>query len=87
MTARVFRRLRARFRLLPDWHAVLTRAWSSRLLIVAVVLSGVEVVLPLFAADIPRGVFAVASFLVSAGALWARLVYQPTLRPDDDGNK
>lgn len=78
------RRLRARFALLPDWHLVLRKAWSARLLLVAVVLSGVEVVLPLFAANIPRGCFAVASFLVSAGALWARLVYQPTLRPDDE---
>ena len=84
MTRPVLLRLRARFALLTGWRVVLRRAWSARLLLVAIVLSGLEVVLPMFSDAISRGWFAVASFAVTAGALWARLVYQPTLYPGAD---
>jgi len=65
-------------RLVPNWWAVLTRAWSIRLLIVAGVLSGLEIALPLMEDFFPldRGVFAALSFAATAGAFVARLVAQ-----------
>lgn len=66
-------------KLLHNWRRVLLCAWSSRLIILAAVLSGIEVVLPLFAAAVPAGYFAIASFAVTALALVARLVAQPKL--------
>lgn len=66
-------------KLLHNWRRVLRDAWSSRLIILAAILSGTEVVLPLFAAAVPTGVFAIASFVVTAAALVARLVAQPSL--------
>ena len=69
-------------KLLHNWRRVLLCAWSSRLIILAAVLSGVEVVLPLFAAVVPTGTFAIASFAVTALALVARVVAQPTLHQE-----
>lgn len=65
-------------RLVADWRRVLRRAWSIRLMILAGLLSGVEVALPL--ADgllpVPAGVFAALSALTTAGAFVARLLAQ-----------
>jgi hypothetical protein len=63
--------------LLDDWKEVLKKAWSVRLIALAAILSGIEVVLPMFAADIPQGIFAALSGFVTAGALLARVVAQP----------
>lgn len=63
-------------KLLTNWKRILKRAWSIRLLILAGVLSGIEVVLPFFSDSIPRGPFAVLSFLAVGGAFVARLVAQ-----------
>ncbi len=62
--------------LLSNWPEILRRAWSIRLMVVAGLLSGIEVVLPLFADCCPRGLFAVLSMLTIAGAFVARLVAQ-----------
>lgn len=63
--------------LVPNWRAVLRRAWSIRLLILAGALSGVEVALPLIGVDaIPAGTFAALSGLVTAAAFIARLIAQ-----------
>ncbi len=66
-------------KLLTDWKRILKRAWSIRLLILAGVLSGIEVVLPFFSDALPRGPFAVLSFLAVAAAFVARLVAQKGL--------
>ena len=68
-------------RLVTDWKAVLKRAWSIRLLVLAGVLSGAEVALPLLPSFISwnPGVFALLSFLATAGAFVARLVAQSNL--------
>ena len=58
------------------WRAFRRRTWSARLIILAFVLTVVEVVLPFFAGDMPRGLFAVLSGLAVAGAFVARLVAQ-----------
>lgn len=65
-----------RVNLIPDWRRVLSKAWSIRLAAVAALLSGCEVVLPLFGDAIPRNIFAVLSFLAVVGAMIARLVAQ-----------
>lgn len=70
-------------KLLKNWRRVLRNAWSCRLILLAAFLSGVEVVLPLFAAAFPVGLFALASFAVTAAALVARLVAQPSLHLED----
>lgn len=67
-------------KLIPDWKEVLKKAWSVRLIILAGLLSGLEVVLPMFSTTIPRGVFSVLSFLTVASALVARVMMQKSLR-------
>jgi len=63
-------------KLYDNWRNILKKAWSIRLMILAAVLSAVEVVLPLFADDIPRGWFAGLSGVTVAGAFVARLIAQ-----------
>ncbi len=63
-------------KLISNWREILRYAWSIRLMILAGVLSGVEVILPLFADCCPRGLFAVLSLLTIAGAFVARIVAQ-----------
>jgi len=67
-----------------NWKSVLRKAWSIRLMIVAGLLSGVEVILPYLPAflDAPQGVFAALSLLVTAGAFIARLLAQKELSDD-----
>lgn len=64
--------------LAPNWRAVLRRAWSIRLILIAGLLSGLEVALPLVGDALPvaPGVFAGLSLLTTAGAFVARLVAQ-----------
>ena len=66
-------------RLIYNWKHILKHAWSIRLILLAGVLSGVEVILPLFVDAVPRGVFAVLSLVVSGGGVVARLVAQPVM--------
>lgn len=60
----------------PDWKAIVKKAWSIRLMLLAGLLSAVEVVLPFFSDAMPRGVFAALSGLSVGGAFVARLVAQ-----------
>ena len=62
--------------LLPEWKRILRRAWSIRFGALAAVLSGVEVIVPLFADAMPRGVFAAASGLSVMAAMVARVIAQ-----------
>ena len=63
-------------KLYDNWRSIVRKAWSIRLMVVAAVLSGVEVVLPFLQDWFPRGVFAAFSFAAVAGAFVARLVAQ-----------
>jgi hypothetical protein len=65
-------------RLIDDWHRVLRRAWSIRLILLAALLSGLEVALPILDSYIPfpRGWFAAASGFVTMAALVARIIAQ-----------
>lgn len=72
--------------LVANWRRVLRHAWSVRLIVLAGLLSGAEIALPLLDGVFPldRGVFASLSFLATAGAFVARLVAQSTVG-DDNG--
>ena len=65
--------------LLHDWRRIVRRAWSVRLMVLAFVLTAAEVILPLYADDLPRGLFAALSGLAVSGAFIARLVAQRDL--------
>lgn len=64
-------------RLDPDWRRILRHAWSVRWIALAAVLTGVEVVLPLFSDAVPRNLFAALSFGATASAMLARILIQP----------
>jgi hypothetical protein len=68
-------------RLIDGWRAVLRKAWSIRLILLAALLSGVEVALPLLdgVLPIPPGIFAALSFVTVAAAFIARVVAQKDL--------
>lgn len=65
--------------LLPDWRRVARKAWSIRLVVLAGLLSGCEVVLPLFVDSLPRNIFAGLSLLAAIGSAVARVVDQPKM--------
>lgn len=71
-------------RIVANWRDVLLRAWSIRLILLAALLSGLEVAFPLFgdALPIPAGLFAGLSFIITAGAFIARIVAQKGLSDD-----
>ena len=60
-----------------DWRYLLRKSWAVRWAIVAGLLSGCEVILPLFVDAFPRNVFAAFSMVATMGAIWARLLIQP----------
>lgn len=64
----------------PDWKAIVKKAWSIRLMLLAGLLSAVEVALPFFSDAMPRGVFAALSGLSVGGAFVARLVAQKDMQ-------
>ena len=66
-----------------DWWAILTRAWSMRLLALSFIADGLDVVadyaLPAF---MPAGSYLVLSFALKGAALAARVVAQRNLSED-----
>ena len=66
-------------RLIEGWKHVLKHAWSIRLVLLAALLSGLEVILPMFSDVIPRNVFALLSLLVTVAAFIARITAQPRM--------
>ena len=60
----------------PNYKEIVRRSWSLRFIILAGVLSGLEVILPFFSDEIPRNLFAILSFLAVSAAFVARLVAQ-----------
>lgn len=59
-----------------NWPDVLRYAWSLRLIVLAGVLSGLEIVLPILIDRWPRGLAALAAIAVCAAAAVARFVAQ-----------
>lgn len=70
-------------RLVQDWKRVLQRAWSVRLMLIAAILSGLEVAMPYLDGyvDIPPRLFALLSGITVAAAFIARIVAQRNI-PD-----
>lgn len=68
-----------RWVLYDNWKDIVRRAWSIRFIILAGVLSGCEVILPLFSDNIPDKLFAALSFIFVAAAFVARIVAQKDL--------
>lgn len=74
---------RFKFQLVAEWHRIVRKAWSVRLLAIAGVLSGIEAALPFTTfISIPQGVFAILSALATGGAFIARLVAQKDMQDD-----
>ena len=67
-------------RLIEDWEKVLRYGWSIRLIVLAGLLSGAEVVLPMFGDVLPRRLFAALMFSVTVAAFIARLTAQPKMK-------
>ena len=67
-------------RLIEDWKHVAKHAWSIRFIVLAALLSGVEIVLPMFDDTMPRGLFAVLTLIVTVAAAVARLIPQQKMR-------
>jgi len=63
--------------LLPNWKNVLKTAWSAWLLVAAVMLTGLEVVLPMINLGLPDGLYVALMGAVTSLALLARLLVQP----------
>ena len=63
-------------KLLSDWKRIVKKAWSFRFMALAAALSGVEVALPYYAEQLPRGLFASLSGVVIVAAMIFRLVAQ-----------
>jgi len=63
-------------RLYDNWKEIIRKAWSIRFIAMAGLLSGFEVILPLFHEDIPRHIFASLSLFFVTAAFIARIVAQ-----------
>lgn len=63
-------------KLVSDWRAVLQRAWSVRLMLLAALLSAAEVTLPFLGDFIAPGLLAALSVLTVSAAFVARLLAQ-----------
>ena len=76
-------------RVIDNWRAVLKHAWSVRLLLIAAVLSGLEVALPLLdgVLPIPPLAFAALSGVSVCGAFIARFVVQEKLSGSKDAEE
>ena len=65
--------------LLNDWKKILKKAWSVRLVLISGMLSGAELILPMYVDALPRGVFATLSILTAGASAVARLIAQPKM--------
>lgn len=63
-------------KLYENWLEILKKAWSVRLMVLAGILSGCEIILPFYADVFPRNTFAALSFFAVFAALIARIVAQ-----------
>ena len=74
--------------LLPDWKAVIKKAWSVKFIAVAAVLSGLESVAAIagesIARQLPTGLYAAVVGVLTALALVARVLAQNEADKSDD---
>lgn len=69
-------RLTEKMKLYPNWKEIVRKAWSIRFIVIAGLLSGCEVILPLFGDQIPRNLFASLSLFFVAAAFISRIIAQ-----------
>lgn len=69
-------------RLIPEWRRVLRKAWSVRLNLLAVALTGATAALPAFMGIIPPMWLLALCTVVPLAAAVARLVDQPKMRDE-----
>jgi len=60
-----------------NWRHLLRKSWAVRWIALAGLLSGIEVVLPIFSDSMPRNLFAALSLVATISAVVARLMVQP----------
>ena len=65
--------------LIPNWKRVAKKAWSVRLMYLASILTACEAVLPVISDAVPKGWFAMLTFVVVMGALPTRFLVQKEL--------
>lgn len=72
------------FRLIENWRWVLRHAWSVRVLVFAVILTGVEAALPFIDALLPFGARGLAAtyFVITVLALAFRFMAQSRLEKE-----
>lgn len=63
----------------PDWKNILKRAWSIRFWAVAILLQGIELLIPYYAENLPQGLFSILSLMAMIGGMYARFIIQPKL--------
>lgn len=70
---------------IENWKAVVTSAWSMRLMLVAVVLSGVEMMFPEFkdALGLDASTYAAINGLIVAAAALSRILVQNGITPEE----
>lgn len=69
--------------LVEDWKKILTKAWSVKFNILAILLGAAEAILPMFESAVPRGVFAMLSAVAAGASLTARILSQKEFRDDN----
>lgn len=69
--------------IVKNWRDILTRAWSVRLIVLAGVLSGLEVAMQIWQPNWPDGVLAAFSGAISAVALFARVAAQSNMEDEE----
>ena len=62
-----------------DWKRIVRSAWSVRFAALAAFFSAIEMALPIFFSDLPRGLFMGLAFVASLGGLVSRIVSQPKM--------
>lgn len=65
-----------------NWQAVLKHAWSVRLILLAVLMSAIEAILPFIEVPVSPGIFAMLSGIFGLLAGFSRLVAQQRLQKD-----
>ena len=62
-----------------DWKTIITKAWSIRFLILAIVCQAGEIIVPLYSENLPRHVFALLSISFASLSFYARIIAQKDL--------
>ena len=59
-----------------EWKKIVRKAWSFRLMLVAGLFATAEALLPYFADDVPRSLFAAMTLVAIVGGMVSRVIVQ-----------